>query len=211
MSAQGAGALCRTRLRPGERARRPALRPARRVASAPRRLTAEPLSRCPGCGLVHPEREGPTHPYLVASPGCWAMYGEVLAREYGDPAYFRVHQLTVDTYAVQHPGRRERRTIQSLGLHLSSLCLVVERGGDPTAGPRFHRRLAGRAGFDWLEPPEPRGRLTVADVRGAGDPGEHAAAVEAWARDVWAAWAPTMRPSVAGSNAGSGGPSSEER
>jgi hypothetical protein len=32
--------------------------------------------------------------------------------------------------------------------------------------------------------------LTVADVRGAADPGEHAAAVEAWARDVWAAWAP---------------------
>jgi hypothetical protein len=43
------------------------------------------------------------------------VYGEMLAREYGDPAYFRVHQLTVDTYAVQHPGPRERRAIQSVG------------------------------------------------------------------------------------------------
>jgi hypothetical protein len=135
----------------------------------------------------------------------------VLAREYGDPAYFRVHQLTVDTYAVQHPGPRERRTIQSLGLHLISLCLVVERGGDPTAGPRLHQRLAGRASFDWLEPPEPRGRLTVADVRHAGDPGEHADAVEAWARDVWAAWAPHHETVRGWVERWLGGPSSGER
>ena len=155
-----------------------------------REPTAPPPSPCPGCGLVLPEHHGPAHPYLGASPACWAVYGEVLAREYGDPAYFRIHQLTVDAYAVQHPGAPERRTIQSVALHLITLCLVVERDADPTAGPNLHRRLAGRAAFHWLDPPEPRGRLTVADVRRADSAAEHASVVEAWARDVWAAWEP---------------------
>ena len=50
--------------------------------------------------------DGPTHPYYGCSPACWARYGEVLAREFQDPAYFGLHQLTVDAYAVQHPGSR---------------------------------------------------------------------------------------------------------
>ena len=70
-------------------------------------------SRCQGCGLVLPVRTGPTHPYIGACPACWALFGDVLAREYGDPAYFRPHQVTVDTYAVQHPGTPERRSIQA--------------------------------------------------------------------------------------------------
>jgi Family of unknown function (DUF5946) len=174
----------------GEWSRSAAVRPAGGAASGTGRLTASPRSRCPGCGLVLPYYEGPAHPYLGASPACWAVYCEVLAREYGDPAYFRPHQLTVDTYAVQHPGAPERRTIQSLALHLITLCLVLERGADPAAGPNVHRRLAGRAAFHWLAPPAVRGRLTVADVRRARTAAEHAAAVEEWARDVWAAWKP---------------------
>ncbi|MBD0282738.1 MAG: hypothetical protein ICV69_11170 [Thermoleophilaceae bacterium] len=114
----------------------------------------------------------------------------MLTREYGDLAYFRVPQLWVDTYAVQHPSGPERRTIQSLALHLITLCLAVERGANPAVGPNVHRRVAGRATFHWLEPPTRRGRLNVADVRRAASAAEHAAAVDELARDVWAAWEP---------------------
>jgi hypothetical protein len=152
--------------------------------------TGQGMSRCPGCGLVLPERAGPAHAYIGASPECWALYGELLAREYSDRDYARVHQLTVDTYAVQHPGVPERRAIQSVGLHLVTLCLVLEDGADPREGPNVHARLARRAPFDWLEPPSPNGRITVADVLEASTPSEHEQLVEAWARDVWAAWAP---------------------
>lgn len=148
------------------------------------------MTACQGCGLVLPERRGPAHPYLGCSPSCWAVYGEVLAREYGDPAFFRVHQLTVDTYAVQHPGVPERRSIQSVALHLITLCLVIEEGTDPSDGPTLHRRLAKRSRFDWLAPPRPNGRITISDVRGAANAAEHGRLVHAWARDVWAAWAP---------------------
>ena len=73
---------------------------------------------CAGCGALVPVTDGPTHPYIGASPGCWAIYGEVLAREYGEYAYPPVHRLTVDAYAAQHPGVPSRRSIQSVAIHL---------------------------------------------------------------------------------------------
>jgi hypothetical protein len=144
---------------------------------------------CPGCGLDLERIEGPSHPYIGASASCWALYGEVLAREYGDPEWGRVHQMTVDTFAVQHPGNPERRSIRSVGLHLITLCLMLEDRADPQTGPKLHQRLAGRS-FRWLQPPFPNGQLTVADVLEARSAAEHVRLVEAWARDVWAAWRP---------------------
>jgi hypothetical protein len=145
-------------------------------------------STCPGCGLTLPARAGPTHAYIGASPACWALYGEVLAREYDDPRYARLHQITVDTYAVQHPGVPERRSIQSVALHLITLCLVLEDGADPREGPTLHGRLAESSSFHWLEPPSSNGHITVVDVLRARTPTEHERMVEAWARDVWSAW-----------------------
>ena len=153
-------------------------------------MTSSEMSRCQGCGLLLPTPVGPTHAYIGASPACWALYGEVLAREYGDPDSFRLHQVTVDTYAVQHPGVPERRSIQSVAVHLITLCLVLEEGVDPAAGRALHKRLAARASFHWLAPPSPNGHITVADVLEARTPAEHECTVEAWARDVWAAWEP---------------------
>ena len=60
---------------------------------------------CVGCGARVPKMDGPTHRYMEASPGCWHVYGQVLARDYTDPFLRAVHRLTTDTYAVQHPGR----------------------------------------------------------------------------------------------------------
>lgn len=151
---------------------------------------ADGRSTCEGCGLVLPLQDGPTHPYFAASSECWALFGEVLAREFGDREYFRLHQLTVDAYAVQHSRGSDRRAIQSVALHLITLCVVLEHGVDPRLGPRLHKRLADGASFQPLEPPETTGRMTVADVHGARTPADHERLVDAWARDVWAAWEP---------------------
>ena len=74
-------------------------------------------------------------------PPGWALFRELLAREFGDPGYFAFHQLSVDTYAAQHPGRRERRSIQSVGLHLMTLFLLLEGGADISEGPALHKRI----------------------------------------------------------------------
>ena len=151
--------------------------------------TPEGLSRCVGCGGLFPASAGPVHRYVESSPGCWAVYGEVLAREYGDAAYFRVHRLTVDAYAAQHPGRPSPQSIQSVAIHLVSLCLTFEHGlPAELATAAMQSAAKGKAAFRWLEPPADRGRITAADVHHAGSADEHALIVRTWAEGVWAAW-----------------------
>lgn len=144
-----------------------------------------------------PETQGPTHPYIGASPACWEMYGEALARSYGEFRYPACHRLTVDAYAVQHPGVPERRSIGSVGLHLMRLCAVLERDLALRDGASAMREVAARRpAFHWLQPPRAIGTITVRDVLGARDVDEYCAWAERWARDVWSAWSahhPTVR------------------
>lgn len=64
-------------------------------------------SSCPGCGLAAPDTGEDPPPEYRASAACYRLYGEVLARDYSDPAYYRVgHQMVVDAYAAQHAGGR---------------------------------------------------------------------------------------------------------
>lgn len=125
---------------------------------------------------------------MTSSPACWRRFGEVLAREFGDPAWLTPHQITVDAYAGQHPGSPGRRSNQSVALHLTTLGLVFERDFDPSKAPALHKWMAHRPDYTRLEPPSMKGRLTVADVLAASDPAEHERLVREWGRDVWDAW-----------------------
>lgn len=89
-----------------------------------------------------------------------------------------------------HPGEPERRSIQSVALHLMTLAMVLERGLDPADAPSIHKRMVHRPEFTWLEPPPMEGRLSVMGVLGARDPVEHERRVRAWGADVWDAWTP---------------------
>jgi hypothetical protein len=147
------------------------------------------LAPCLGCGGLFEEIDGPTHRYMESSPGCWAAYGEVLAREYANADYFEVHRLTVDAYAVQHPGRPSRQSIQSIALHLMRLYLLLERSLEPASANHAMRAAAKlKRAFVWLEPPETMGSFTVANVRGATGIEAHKRTVRAWAVSAWDAW-----------------------
>lgn len=146
--------------------------------------------RCCGCGAEFPQAEGPTHAYMLSSPGCWAAYGEVLAREYQDPAYFHLHRLTVDTYAVQHPGLDVPQARNSVGIHLSRLSLILERGWPiERANGAMPAITAKKKHYPCLAPPDPRGNLTVKQLLAASGPLAHESAVTEWAQSVWQAWA----------------------
>ena len=147
-------------------------------------------SKCFSCGGEYPDIDGPVHRYMTSSAGCWAVYGEVLAREYADPGYFEVHRLTVDAYAVQHPGANDRQSIQSVGVHLVRLCLFLEHGlTADRANAAMLEAAKNKHRFFHLEPPASMGRMTAADVARAASPAEHKALVESWARCCWKAWA----------------------
>jgi Family of unknown function (DUF5946) len=138
-----------------------------------------------------PHTDGPTHVYMEASPGCWAMYGEVLAREYSNPAYMAVHRLTVDSYAVQHPGSPSPQTIQSVGIHLLRLFLILERGYSDAAAAKAMPVLSRhKRSFHWLTPPQSLGSKTALDVWRCETAAQHAEAVREWARSAWLAWSP---------------------
>jgi hypothetical protein len=140
--------------------------------------------------LVLPTFNGPTHAYVGASPACWRLYGRVSTLSWGRPDDLALDRLVIDAYGAQHPGRRQVRAVQSVAVHLMGLCNVLERAREPRIVPtRDRQRVRRTLDLHWLEPPSPIGALTVHGPLRANGPEEHAVSVEAWARDVWAAWA----------------------
>jgi hypothetical protein len=128
---------------------------------------------------------------MHSSPACWAAFGAVLAREYSNSSFFDVHRLSVDSYAVQHPGNESRHAIQSVGLHLVRLYLFLECGLSPEhANQAMLDAGKHKSAFVWLDRPASLGNVTVKDVVLAQSVDEHRAAVHAWAHAVWDAWSP---------------------
>ena len=152
------------------------------------------LETCPGCGVALPTVVGCAHAYIGSSPSCWAAYGELLAREYANADLMKVHRLTVDAYAAQHPGVPGRRSTQSVWVHLAGLYLTVERRLSHDFARQAIGKMTGKAeSFQWLTPPEHRGNCKVTDVLAAESPTSYQAAVFRWAGEVWRAWGPHHR------------------
>ena len=147
---------------------------------------------CPGCGVLVADGSEAPHPYIGANAGCWELCGQILAKEYENPDYWKNHRLTADAYAVQHPGVPERRAIQSVNAHLISLALIYEKGarfGEATAaiGTMIKKH---KHRFSWLTPPTTSYDITVMDILKATSAEEHCALVETWAKHAWDMWAP---------------------
>ena len=152
------------------------------------------LKACVGCAAMVPDIDGPTHRYIGASPGCWALYGELSKKEAGDFRYMRSHQLTVDAYCAQHPGLPSPQAVRSVAVHLVGLHLQLERGLSTEELYVARQRVAtlgkqGKLDLRWLDLPASPGAVTVLDVLAAKNPAEHARRAREWAESVWEAWA----------------------
>lgn len=157
------------------------------------------LVRC-GCGASTPDMEGPTHAYFGSTPGCWHLFGEVMARDYADYSHGALHNLAVDTYAAQHPHNPDRRNRQSVGVHLISLCAILERNVTAARASTLIGDIAftqRRRGWEWPHlVPEWLGAVTITDVHDASGPEAHREQVRLWASSVWDAFSehqPTVR------------------
>src|ERR1051326_8735861 len=105
-------------------------------------MTALHDTICPGCGLRMPARNTATtsRGYYNVSDECWDLYTEVLATEYGKAFLFgQVHQMTVDSYAVQHAGGPHPD--KSLDVHLLGLSPELEKGIRSLSLPPLLQRL----------------------------------------------------------------------
>ncbi|MEO0345891.1 MAG: DUF5946 family protein [Pseudomonadota bacterium] len=145
---------------------------------------------CPGCGAIAPDvPNGETHRYMLASTGCWARFGDVLAREYQNPALMHIHPLTVDAYAVQHPGNAGPQSIQSVNVHLASLFAHFKQQVPLHSLADVRRRvITAKSTFRWLAPPPLAHTVTVNDVWLIRSEEAHVAAVRRWASAAFAHW-----------------------
>lgn len=136
-------------------------------------------ARCGGCGR---SVEGGTQ-------GCQARFEELLARDYENAAFFAVHRMFVDTYALQHP-ERYCRSAKSLAAHLVGLGQILENGiSAATGAPALRDWLDGPSALEKPPLPETRGEITLADVEDIAEPGGWREAVGAWAKSTWQAYA----------------------
>jgi hypothetical protein len=146
-------------------------------------------SECPGCGLKMPKRPSSSYDgYYNTSEECWAVFTEVLEADYSNAFLFgRVHQLSVDTYAVQHAGGRHRD--KSVDVHLTGVYLVLKKQMQPTEVHPFLRQLAARVeNWPHFPPPDLKTAITIFDVALASTTEEHIQKVREWANLVWSAW-----------------------
>ena len=144
---------------------------------------------CPGCGVLLPHHDGPTHAVVGASPACWRIFTRLSSDPFSRGPQTRLRRLVIAAYVAQHPGTPHHRSIQSVAIHLMALCILLEREAGPQPPPAAPPSR-GRSALRWLPPPSFAGTMSAADVfeGGAGD--AYAGAAEAWARSVWKAWAP---------------------
>jgi Family of unknown function (DUF5946) len=146
---------------------------------------------CVGCHGVVPDVDGPIHRYMTAAPGCWRAYTELLGGG-GLPPSPAVG-LTVDAYAVTHPGMPGPQSTPSVWIHLVTLCFVLERRWPVEQATRLRRAAADAfRGWPWLTPPGSMGEVTAIDVATSLSAGDGASAVSLtrrWVDGAWAAWA----------------------
>lgn len=131
------------------------------------------------------------HPYIGAIAECWDVYGDILNKEFSDPAYFKVHRTTVDAYGAQHIGNQDdRRARQSANIHLIALYLTVSQKASNKDVLTFIRN-ATTIKRDWpplIQRKNPQW-LTVQDSVKTDNPSSHARLVTQWAQSVWEAYA----------------------
>jgi hypothetical protein len=137
------------------------------------------LSPCPGCGALFPPFDGPTHRYVGASAGCWALFSWALVSAGTDavglaaqsripdrpvpvPALSDtppIDMLCGDAYGVQHHGNDSPQAIQSVAGHLLNIHGIIS---GKTTRPRWaiDRALRTRGVFHKLAPPALGSALT---------------------------------------------------
>ncbi len=125
---------------------------------------------------------------MLSAPGCWALYGSVLAwsSAWAADGDVTAAQRIVDAYAVQHATNPDRRNRQSVAGHLMSLCASIEHG---VSGAQLRKRIGDWTHRDYplLVPRPTRYPVTVRDVADATERSRATVASE-WAISTWAAW-----------------------
>ena len=137
------------------------------------------LSSCESCGAA-----------AAGLAACRSLFDELLAREFGDYRYARLHRLMVDTYALQHP-EEYMRSAKSFAAHLTGMCAAMETEDAAAINRAVQQWLNGPRQIERPAdvPAGQRGAVTITYVHDTSEPDEYLQRIQEWARSTWSAWA----------------------
>lgn len=120
---------------------------------------------------------------------CQQLFEEVIAREFSDYTYAKVHRLTVDVYALQHPDKY-MKSAKSFAAHLTGIYAALDLDSKASTDQIIQQWLNKPVKFMRPEPPPPgrRGQLTISSIHEARNGEEHRDRVNEWAESTWSAW-----------------------
>lgn len=121
-------------------------------------------------------------------PECQKIFEEVIAKEFSDYRYGRIHRLTVDVYCLQHP-EPYMHSGKSFAAHLTGIYAALEMENALEANQAVQKWLSTNPKIE--KPallPEHRGELTILYIYSASNAEEHNERVWEWARSVWNVW-----------------------
>ncbi len=133
---------------------------------------------CEDCGAVVAEGKA----------GCLKLFEEILAKEFSDYRYGKIHRLTVDAYSLQHPDAY-MRSGKSYAAHLTGIYGALESEDASAVNQTVQKWLGKNPKIEKpARLPEQRGSLTITFIHSAIDADEHSQRVREWAQEVWSAW-----------------------
>ena len=124
---------------------------------------------------------------LGGRAGCQLTFDTLSAQAWTSLTRGGVHNLVVDTYAMQHPEEYCRST-KSYAAHLTGLCYAMEGETKPEHYWAIPRWLDGVVTLQRPADVPHRGQVTIAAVSNVSD-ADYQMQVRHWAADVWAAYA----------------------
>jgi len=133
---------------------------------------------CVDCGAIVAEGKA----------GCLKLFEEILAREFSDYRYGKIHRLTVDAYSLQHPDAY-MRSGKSFAAHLTGIYTALKYEDALNVNQTMQKWLSTNPKIE--KPallPKQRGNLTITFIHSAVDANEHSKRVREWAQEVWSAW-----------------------
>jgi len=136
-----------------------------------------------------PRHDGPSDPYGCATPSCWAMFTEILARDYSQYQHLPEHRLVVDAYMVQHPNFATAAGRRSVVIHLTGIyAAVVCHMPFVRIGHMLGEIFPNKEDAPVLAQPLSNGQFNVGDIYVAAGLKDHSKLAWEWGISIWQAW-----------------------
>ncbi|MDQ3179366.1 MAG: DUF5946 family protein, partial [Acidobacteriota bacterium] len=94
---------------------------------------------------------------------CKELFEEILAKEFSDFRYAKIHRLTVDTYCLQHPDIY-MVSAKSFAAHLTGMCCAMEYGDELDLLNLLQKWLNGEKHLEKPEMLKYLGNLTISHI-----------------------------------------------